>query len=755
MAWSYAATFFWVGSGLILFPFILNRMPAETVGIWNIFQTITVMVAILDFGFQPSFARNLSYVFSGVRSLRKEGVAVVSNEATPCSDATIAVDYGLLKGTLVAMQRLFRIISLAAFALLATAGTAYFLYILGKYSGDRNDAIIAWVLLIVLNCYDLYTLYYDALLKGKGYVRRSQQIMILSQSVYVALAIGLIYAGLGLSAIVGSRLVAIILRRVLSHRIFFTRPMREALAGVQANDPKEIMQAIYPNAIKIGLTQLGSLAVNKSAMLIGAAFLSLEEVAGYGITLQLLEILCNCSTVPYRSFSPKLAQCRAENDLRGLRRYYLICEAVLLLIWIGGGSIAVLWGDDVLRLIKRTAMRPDKPTGSLCSPEHYAAARKIGGEGIVLLKNDGLLPVSEEVKNILVVGENAIKSMTVGGGSSSLKVQHETYPLDGITARAEKAGAEVKWVRGYVGSTDNSYNGVKSGQDLSESRSAAELIAEAVEEAAKADLVLFIGGLNKSRHQDCEGTDRYSLDLPYGQDAVIEALVEANPRTAVIIISGNPVAMPWVAEVPAIVEAWHGGSEAGNALSDVLWGDVNPSGHLPFTFPVALTDSPAHQEGMTFPNDGKTVYEEGILVGYRWFDTKGIEPLFPFGHGLSYTTFEIGKAKASAGALRTGGSLQISVPVKNTGDRTGAEVVQLYISDDEASVLRPEKELKGFEKVYLEPGETKTVTFSVKEEDLRWFDADKHEWVNEPGSYTARIGSSAGTIATTVSFNLK
>lgn len=356
VAWSYAATFFWVGSGLILFPFILNRMPAETVGIWNIFQTITVMVAILDFGFQPSFARNLSYVFSGVRSLRKEGVAVVSNEATPCSDGTIAVDYGLLKGTLVAMQRLFRIISLAAFALLATAGTAYFLYILGKYSGDRNDAIIAWVLLIVLNCYDLYTLYYDALLKGKGYVRRSQQIMILSQSVYVALAIGLIYAGLGLSAIVGSRLVAIILRRVLSHRIFFTRPMREALAGVQANDPKEIMQAIYPNAIKIGLTQLGSLAVNKSAMLIGAAFLSLEEVAGYGITLQLLEILCNCSTVPYRSFSPKLAQCRAENDLRGLRRYYLICEAVLLLIWIGGGSIAVLWGDDVLRLIKSQTM---------------------------------------------------------------------------------------------------------------------------------------------------------------------------------------------------------------------------------------------------------------------------------------------------------------------------------------------------------------------------------------------------------------
>ena len=357
VAWSYAATFFWVGSGLILFPFILNKMPAETVGIWNIFQTITVMVAILDFGFQPSFARNLSYVFSGVKSLRKEGVAAVEDTVyTAAKEGEAAVDYGLLKGTLVAMQRLFRIISLAAFVLLATAGTAYFMYILGKYSGDRTDAIAAWVLLIVLNCYDLYTLYYDALLKGKGYVRRSQQIMIVSQSVYLVLAIGLIFAGLGLSAIVASRLVSIVIRRVLSRRVFFTREMRQALSGVEADDPKEIMRAICPNAVKIGLTQLGSLAVNKSAMLIGAAFLTLEQVASYGITLQLLEILCNCSTVPYRAFSPKLAQCRAGKDLAGLRHYYLLCEAILLAIWIAGGSVAVLFGDDVLRLIKSQTM---------------------------------------------------------------------------------------------------------------------------------------------------------------------------------------------------------------------------------------------------------------------------------------------------------------------------------------------------------------------------------------------------------------
>ena len=429
------------------------------------------------------------------------------------------------------------------------------------------------------------------------------------------------------------------------------------------------------------------------------------------------------------------------------------------LVKIRSGEVGTEELDDkvrrVLRLIHRTAMNQDKPTGSLHSPEHYAAAREIGGEGIVLLKNEGLLPVSPEAKKILVVGENAIKSMIVGGGSSSLKAQHEIYPLIGITERAEAAGASVKWVRGYVGSTDNSYNGVASGQDLSESRGPEALIAEAVAEAAEADIVLFIGGLNKSKNQDCEGKDRLGLELPYGQDDVISALVAANPRTAVILISGNPVAMPWVDSVNAIVEAWHGGSEAGHALADVLWGDVNPSGHLPFTWPVALSDCPAHQEGMVFPNNGKTFYSEGILVGYRWFDTKGIKPLFPFGHGLSYTSFELGEARLSAKSLGKGGSLKVTIPVKNTGDKAGATVVQLYISDDEASVLRPEKELKGFEKVFLQPGESKTVSFTVKEEDLQYFDTDAHAWVAESGTFTVRLGFSAGDIATEAKFTLK
>ena len=408
----------------------------------------------------------------------------------------------------------------------------------------------------------------------------------------------------------------------------------------------------------------------------------------------------------------------------------------------------------VLRLIFRTAMNPDKPFGAICSDAHYEAARRIGGEGIVLLKNDrGVLPVSGSARKILVVGENAVKMMTVGGGSSSLKAQHEISPLDGLRARAGK-DVEVLYARGYVGDASGSYNGVTTGQDLSESRSAAELIAEAVALAGQVDEVIFIGGLNKSNHQDCEGTDRESLDLPYGQDAVIEALAAANPNLAVVLVSGNAVAMPWVDKVPAILQAWYLGSEAGNALADVVFGDVNPSGKLPFTFPKKLTDSPAHQEGMTFPNDGKTFYNEGIFVGYRWFDEQGIEPLFAFGHGLSYTSFEYGEARLDKSSLKENGTLTLKVKVTNTGDRAGAEVVQLYISDAESSLPRPEKELKGFDKVYLQPGESAEVSFTIDASLLKFYDPSVPGWKAEKGSFEALVGSASDDIRTRASFSL-
>ena len=409
----------------------------------------------------------------------------------------------------------------------------------------------------------------------------------------------------------------------------------------------------------------------------------------------------------------------------------------------------------VLRLIFRTAMNPDKPFGAINSEAHYAAARKIGAEGIVLLKNDrGVLPVAPGVKRILVVGENAVKMMTVGGGSSSLKVQHEISPLDGIRARAGK-DVEVVYARGYVGDTGGSYNGVSSGQDLSESRTPEQLIAEAVELAGQSDLVIFIGGLNKSNHQDCEGTDRRSLDLPYDQDAVIEALAAANPNLVVSLVSGNAVAMPWVDKVPAILQTWYLGSEAGNALADVVFGDVNPSGKLPFTFPKQLTDSPAHQPGMTFPNRHKAVYEEGIFVGYRWFDEKDIEPLFAFGHGLSYTQFSYGEAKLDKSSMNENGTVRLTVKVTNTGDREGAEVVQLYIADKESSLPRPEKELKDFQKVLLAPGQSKDVTFTIGADALKFYDPALPGWKAEKGEFEALVGSASDDIRTRAAFTLK
>ena len=409
----------------------------------------------------------------------------------------------------------------------------------------------------------------------------------------------------------------------------------------------------------------------------------------------------------------------------------------------------------VLRLIFRTAMNPDKPFGAINSEAHYAAARKIGAEGIVLLKNDNqVLPVSPGVKRILVVGENAVKMMTVGGGSSSLKVQHEISPLDGIRARAGK-DVEVVYARGYVGDTGGSYNGVSSGQDLSESRTPEQLIAEAVELAGQSDLVIFIGGLNKSNNQDCEGTDRRSLDLPYDQDAVIEALAAANPNLVVSLVSGNAVAMPWVDKVPAILQTWYLGSEAGNALADVVFGDVNPSGKLPFTFPKQLTDSPAHQPGMTFPNRHKVVYEEGIFVGYRWFDEKDIEPLFAFGHGLSYTQFSYGEAKLDKSSMNENGTVRLTVKVTNTGDREGAEVVQLYIADKESSLPRPEKELKDFQKVLLAPGQSKDVTFTIGADALKFYDPALPGWKAEKGEFEALVGSASDDIRTRAAFTLK
>ena len=416
----------------------------------------------------------------------------------------------------------------------------------------------------------------------------------------------------------------------------------------------------------------------------------------------------------------------------------------------------------ILRTIFRTSMRPEPNYGRFVCPEHYQAAREISAAGVVLLKNDNnALPLQvPEGGKILVVGENAVKYMVVGGGSSNLKTAYEVNPLDGLkNAFGDKA--EVVWARGYVGDTSTSYNAVSTGQDLTDNRSPEVLIAEAVELAKDADYVIFVGGLNKSAHQDNESTDRLQITLPYNQEDVILALAEVAKNFVVVNISGSPVAMPWADSADAIVQGWYGGTESGNALADVLTGKVNPSGRLPFSIPFKYEDGPIKTEaqypGIKAEDDEfwQTHYSEGVYVGYRWYATQEIPVQFPFGHGLSYTAFEYSNAKAAKSSMTAAGTLKVSVEVANTGSVDGAEVVQLYIADPEASVDRPAKELKGFEKVFLKAGEKKTVTFEIDAEDLSYFDAEKHEWVAEPGEFQALLGSSSEDIKAMVSFQLK
>lgn len=343
IAWSYVATIFLVGTWVILLPFILNKFSTETVGIWNLFQTITLLVFILDFGFRPTFARNLSYVFSGVSHLQAEGVERIGD--------TSQVDYSLLKGTLKAMRVFYRWMAIGAFVLLASVGTGYMLFILRKYTGDRQDALIAWILLISINCYNLYTYYYDALLLGKGFVKRSQQITILGQTIYLGVAIALIYAGCGLTAIIGAQALSTIVRRVLAYRVFFTQEMKQCLSGAEAQDYKQILNAIVPNAVKVGLTQLGGFCVTKSSVLLGTAFLTLEQMGSYGITVQVMDVLARCASIYYQTLSPKLAQYRAENNIGALRRTYGYNVLVVAGTFVIIGLVWVLLGDWALGLI--------------------------------------------------------------------------------------------------------------------------------------------------------------------------------------------------------------------------------------------------------------------------------------------------------------------------------------------------------------------------------------------------------------------
>lgn len=424
------------------------------------------------------------------------------------------------------------------------------------------------------------------------------------------------------------------------------------------------------------------------------------------------------------------------------------------------GEVPMSTLDDkvrrMLRLNFQTAMKRNKPLGSIATAEHYAVAEEIGNEGIVLLKNapvgkkgPRLLPLNPDVKSILVVGDNATRDLMKGGGSSELKVKDNVTPLEGLRA---VYGDKVKYAQGYRAGKPMYSHVEEIPQSVQDS-----LRAEAVAMAKDADVVIFIGGLNKNHLQDCEAGDREEYALPFGQPQLIRELSTVNPDIVVVLLSGNAVEMPWAKDVPAIVQGWYLGSMAGRSIANVISGKVNPSGKLPFSFPVRLEDNGAHSFGaIAYPGDSiREEYLEDILVGYRWHDTKKIPAFYPFGHGLSYTDFKYGKAQASAKTIGDGENLTISISVTNTGKVEGKEVVQLYISDESASVLRPLKELKGFEKISLKPGEEKTVKFTVKPDDLKFYDDKTGDWRAEPGKFKAYIGSSSTDIRATVPFELK
>lgn len=402
----------------------------------------------------------------------------------------------------------------------------------------------------------------------------------------------------------------------------------------------------------------------------------------------------------------------------------------------------------ILRLIFRTAMNPNRPYGSLAAKEHHDISRTVGEEGIVLLKNTTkLLPIeASKYKTIAVIGENATRKLTEGGGSSELKVKREISPLHGFT---EKFGEnKVRYAMGYASGEP------VFGRVLKPKYNTDSLLSAAVKLALESDLVIFVGGLNKNSQQDCEGDDRRSFELPFGQNELIAELQKVNKNIVLVILSGNAYEMPWLKQATTLVQAWYLGSESGHAIANVLSGEVNPSGKLPFTFPVKLSDNSAHAFGnISYPGDSINVfYKDDILVGYRWHDTKKIAPQFPFGFGLSYTEFKYGKAIADKTTIDENDNITIKVPVKNIGKRKGKEIVQLYIKDLVCSEMRPEKELKAFEKVELNPDEEKIISFTIDKDALQFYSDIKKEWVIESGKFYGLIGTSSKDIKTKIEF---
>lgn len=381
--------------------------------------------------------------------------------------------------------------------------------------------------------------------------------------------------------------------------------------------------------------------------------------------------------------------------------------------------------------------------GSYNTKEHQAAAAKIAEEGIVLLKNNNnILPLNKSsVKSIAVIGFNAERKQSMGGGSSQIRANYEITPLQGLKNIAGN-NVSISYAKGYDitrGAVANS-----------------ALINEAVKVAATADVVVYVGGWTHGYNYsvwsdnayDAEDTDKPDMQMPFGQNELIKAVLKANPKTVVVLMGGGAIDMTqWIDNTPAIIQSWYAGMEGGNALAKIIFGDVNPSGKLPMTFPKKLEDHGSHALG-EYPGDTNKLivnYLDDIYVGYRYYDTYKIDPQFAFGHGLSYTSFLYSDLKI----VPSGKKVTVSFKVKNTGRVAGAEVAQLYIGQPNALLPRPEKELKGFNKISLKPGEQKTVTLTLNEDAFRYFNDASNQWVMDGGNYNILIGGSSRDIKLT------
>jgi beta-glucosidase len=430
--------------------------------------------------------------------------------------------------------------------------------------------------------------------------------------------------------------------------------------------------------------------------------------------------------------------------LSGNSGTWLEGDKVLAEVKAGHISEAAL-DDNVSRILRVIFLsgifdHPHTGGGEVDTPEQRAVALKGATEAIVLLKNmGGLLPLDPaKVKSIAVIGPNAAVARTGGGGSSLVRPKYSIAPLDGIKERAGD-GIKVTYALGA------SMEGEDPAQDTPEAR--ARALKEATDAAAAADIALVVVG--RYSKLESEGFDVATMDLPAGQDELIAAVEKANPRTIVVLNTGDPVTMTkWIDKTPALLDMWYGGQEGGHALAAILFGDANPSGKLPVSLPKKFEDSPAYGH---YPGENlKVDYAEGLYVGYRYYDTKKVEPQFPFGFGLSYTTFEYSDLKAINRIEYSGKSpirdVVVSVKVRNTGTRAGAEVVEVYVHDDHSRIDRPVRELKAFDRVELKPGETRTVQFSLQNPAFSYWSPEKNDWVMDPGTFEVQVGSSSRDI---------